>query len=189
MPVVTSTQVIRKEAFPGVRVVVVGGSYIGVETARLLARQGSLSPEQLFHLSVNHAETPERLETLLNSSARQVWLVEKGPKIGFGYESGTAWPALGELGRLGVKMMKNTCVTAVEADGVRCRVTDKEGNVGEVFLPCDTVVTATGVDPDGLMAGKLVRMLLKGVSSVGNAAGLNRAIGAIRSGAEVGCSL
>lgn len=92
VPVFTSTQVIRGEAFPGKRVVVIGGSYLGVETARLLARQGSLSREQLFHLSMNHAETPERLERLLNTSARQVWLVEKGPKIGYGYESGTAWP-------------------------------------------------------------------------------------------------
>ena len=115
--------------------------------------------------------------------------MERGPKIGFGYESGTAWPALGELGRLGVKMMKNTCVTAVEADGVRCRVTDKEGNVSEVFLPCDTVVTATGVHPDGALAGRLADLGVSSVSSVGNAAGLNRAIGAIRSGAEVGCSL
>lgn len=101
VPVVTSTQVIRKEAFPGGRVVVVGGSYIGVETARLLARQGSLSPEQLFHLSVNHAETPERLETLLNSSARQVWLVERGPKIGFGYESGHRVARAGRTGPSG----------------------------------------------------------------------------------------
>ena len=189
VPVVTSTQVIQKEAFPGGRVVVVGGSYIGVETARLLARQGSLSPEQLFHLSVNHAETPERLEALLNSSARQVWLVERGPKIGFGYESGTAWPALGELGRLDVKMMKNTCVTAVEADGVRCQVTDKEGNVSEVFLPCDTVVTATGVHPDGALAGRLADLGVSSVSAAGNAGKVGRAIAAIRSGAEVGCSL
>lgn len=114
VPVFTSTQVIRGEAFPGKRVVVIGGSYLGVETAGCWPA-GSLSPEQLFHLSVNHAETPERLERLLNTSARQVWLVEKGPKIGYGYESGTAWPALGELGRLGVELMKNSLVTAIGA--------------------------------------------------------------------------
>lgn len=147
VPVFTSTQVIRGEAFPGKRVVVIGGSYLGVETARLLARQGSLSPEQLFHLSMNHAETPERLERLLNTSARQVWLVEKGPKIGYGYESGTAWPALGELGRLGVELMKNSLVTAIGAGGVLCQVTDREGNTAVRTIECDTVVVASRRPP------------------------------------------
>ena len=188
VPVFTSTQVIRGEAFPGKRVVVIGGSYLGVETARLLARQGSLSPEQLFHLSVNHAERPERLERLLNTSARQVWLVEKGPKIGYGYESGTAWPALGELGRLGVELMKNSLVTAIGAGGVLCQVTDREGNTAVRTIECDTVVVASGVHPDGGLARALEALGMP-VTAVGNAKQLCRAIGAIKMGAETGCAL
>jgi 2,4-dienoyl-CoA reductase (NADPH2) len=188
VPVVTSTQVIRGEAFPGRRVVVIGGSYIGVETARLLARQGSLSPEQLYHLSVNKAETPERLSKLANTSARQVTLVEKGPKVGFGYESGTGWPALGDLSRLGVKSMKQTQVTAIGPTGVTLLVTDKEGNTSVQTVECDTVVVATGVHPDDSLAQALN---LRGVSVsvAGNAAQLGRAISAIRAGAEVGMDI
>jgi 2,4-dienoyl-CoA reductase (NADPH2) len=188
VPVVTSTQVIRGEVFPGRRVVVIGGSYIGVETARLLSRQGALSPEQLFHLAVNRAETPERLEQLVNASARQVTLVEKGPKVGFGYESGTGWPALGDLSRLGVKMMKQALVTAIGPGGVLCQVTDKEGNVATQTLECDTVVVATGVHPDDSLAQALNQRGIA-VTVAGNAAQLGRAISAIKSGAAVGCAL
>jgi 2,4-dienoyl-CoA reductase (NADPH2) len=185
VPVVTSTQVIRGEVFPGRRVVVIGGSYIGVETARLLARQGSLSPEQLYHLSVNRAETPERLEKLVNTSARQVTLVEKGPKVGFGYESGTGWPALGDLSRLGVKTMKQTLVTAIGPGGVLCQVTDKAGDTSVQTIECDTVVVATGAHPDDSLAQALNQRGVA-VSVAGNAAQLGRAIAAIRAGAEAG---
>lgn len=188
VPVYTAAQVIRGEVFPGKRVVVVGGSYLGVETARLLARQGSLSPEQLFHLSVNRAETAERLDKLLNTSARQVWLVEKGPKIGFGYESGTGWPALGDVTRLGVRLMKNSLITAVGSGGVLCQVTDKEGGTSVRTIECDTVVAASGVRPDGALV-KALEGLGVPVTAVGNAKQLGRAIGAIRMGAEVGCAL
>lgn len=188
VPVVTAAQVIRGEVFPGRRVVVVGGSYIGCETARLLARQGSLSADQLFHLSVNHAENPERLEKLLNTSARQVWLVEKGPKIGFGYESGTGWPALADLARLGVKQMKSSLVTAIGSGGVICRVTDKEGNVTVQTIECDTVVAASGVHPDDSLLKELEALGVS-VTAAGNARQLGRAIGAIKMGAEVGCAL
>ena len=188
VPVFTSTQVIRGEVFPGKRVVVIGGSYIGCETARWLARKGSLSPDQLFHLAANRAESPERLETLLNSSARQVTLIEKGPKIGFGYESGTGWPALGDLGRLGVKLLKNSTVTAIGAGGLLCQVTDKEGKTSLQTIDCDTVVAASGVHPDSRLADELNA---KGIPAhtIGNADRLGRAIDAIKAGAEIGCTL
>lgn len=188
LPVYTAAQVIRGEAFPGRRTLVVGGSYIGCETARLLARRGSLSPEQLYHLWVNRAETVQRLEQLSNSSARQVILVEKGPKIGFGYESGTGWPALGDLTRLGVRMMKNAHITAVGPGGALCRVTDREGNVTVQTVECDTVVCAAGVHPGCPLADELRRQGVP-VTVVGNAQQLGRAIGAIRMGAEAGCAL
>lgn len=188
VPVYTAAQVIRGEVFPGRRVLVIGGSYIGCETARLLARQGSLSPEQLYHLFVNRAETAQRLEKLVNRSDRQVILAEKGPKIGFGYESGTGWPALGELNRLGVRMMKNTQITAIGSGGVLCRVTDKEGNVTTQTLECDTVVSAAGVRPGCPLADGL-RALNVPVTVVGNAQQLGRAIGAICMGAQAGCAI
>lgn len=79
----------------GVRTVVIGGSYIGCLTAQSLARQGALSPEQLFHLTVYHAESPEHIDAMLNHSDRAVTIVERRSKIGFGFEPGTAGPVWG----------------------------------------------------------------------------------------------
>ena len=188
VPVYTAAQLIRGEVFPGKNVVVIGGSFIGCEAARLLARKGSLSPGQLYHLTVNRAESGERLERLVNSSARTVTLIEKGPRIGFGYESGVGWPALGELGRLGVAMLKNTTVTAIGAGGILCRVTDKEGNVTTRTIDCDTVVVASGSRPDDTLA-KAVEAAGVPVSVIGNAHRMGRAIAAIKEGAEIGCAL
>ena len=188
VPVYTIKQVLDGEAVPGKRVVVIGGSYLGCEISRYLARKGSLSPEQLFHLTVNKAESAQRLDTLVNTTARKVTLIEKGPKIGFGYESGTGWPALGDLGRLGVKMLKNSRVTAIGAGGVLCLVTDKEGNTSAQTIDCDTVVVSSGVHPDDSLVAALTQLGIP-ATPVGNAHHLGRAIGAIRSGAEAGCTL
>ncbi len=188
IPVYTVEQVIRGAAFPGRRVAVIGGSFLGVEVARLLARQGSITPQQLYHLAAYHVEPPERLEEMLNTSAREVWLVDRGRKLGVGYESGTSWPALGELDRLGVHMMKNSLVIAINRTGIICQTTDKDGQRGIHTTPCDTVVAATGVHPDGKLVQNLERLGVL-VVTVGNAQRLGRAIDAIRSGEEVGCTL
>lgn len=187
-PVYTSTQVLTGEAIPGKNVVVVGGSYIGCFTALALARRGALSPEQLFHLTVHKAETPENISRMLNTSVRTVTMIEQGKKIGFGFEPGTGWPVLGELSRLKVKKHASTTVTAIGAEGVTCEGVDKDGNPITFTIPCDTVVVASGVHPDDTLLNDL-RALGVNAVSVGNAAKLGKAMEAIRAGAELGCSL
>ena len=188
VPVCTTTDYFTGKAVPGKNVVVVGGSYIGCYAAETLAREGSLSPNQLFHLTAHRAETPERLDYLLNHSNRAVTLVEQGPKIGFGFESGTGWPVLGELARLGVKKYPSSVVTSVGSDSVTLSVTDKEGKVGEVTVPCDSVVTATGVHPDGKLKEELEALGVH-AAAVGDLEKLGKAIDAIRAGAELGLSI
>lgn len=188
VPVYTAAQVLSGEAVPGRRVVVVGGSFIGCLTAHTLARRGSLSPEQLFHLSIHRAETAENIDRLLNTSARTVTLVEKGPKIGFGFEPGTGWPCLGDLARLGVKKYPNTAVTQVGPFGVACEGTDKEGNRFSRIIPCDTVVTASGVHPEDTLVKELEALGVEAVAA-GNAAKLGKAMEAIRAGAEAALGL
>ena len=186
--VVTSTQVFTGQATPGKQVVVIGGSYIGCFAAFALARRAALSAQQYFHLTVHKAETAENMAKMLRYPARTVTMVEQGKKIGFGFEPGTSWPVLGELARLGVKQYPATTVTAIDADGVHCAGTDKEGSPVQFTLPCDTVVVASGVHTDTTLLDELQA---KGVHAVavGNALKLGKAMEAIRSGAEAGCSL
>lgn len=188
-PVYTAAQVLSGEVIPGRDVVVIGGSYIGCFTALMLARRGALSPEQLFHLTVHRAETPAHIANMLNTSARTVNLIERGKKIGFGFEPGTSWPVLGELSRLKVKKHPATTVTAIHAGGVTCECTGKEDDKPITFvIPCDTVVVASGVHPDPTLLQSLRSAGIHAVA-VGNAVRLGKAMDAIRAGAELGCSL
>ena len=186
--VYTAAQVLAGDAVPGKRTVVIGGSYLACQTAQTLARQGALSPEQLFHLSVYHAESPEHIDGMLNHSDRAVVIVERRPKIGFGFEPGTGWPCLGDLARLGVEKYPSTEVTAITAQGVTCRRVPEEGPPEEWDIPCDTVVIAAGVHPDDSLARALAE---RGVEAhvVGNAAQLGKAMEAIRAGAELAAIL
>ena len=188
VPVYTSAQVLAGDAVPGVRTVVIGGSYIGCLTAQTLARQGALSPEQLFHLTVYHAESPEHIDAMLNHSDRAVTIVERRSKIGFGFEPGTGWPCLGDLARLGVEKLPGAEVIAVTAQGVTCRRPREDGAQEEWTIPCDTVVVASGVHPDDSLAKALAE---RGIQAhvVGNAAQLGKAMEAIRAGAQLAAAL
>ena len=188
MPIFTSTQVLRQEVMPGRRVAVIGGSFVGCSAAHYLAREGSISAEQLYYLAAYKGEEPDTLMQMLGRSDREVTLIEQGPKIGFGYESGVGWPTLMDLGRLGVAQWKNSRVLSVHDSGLTVERTAKDGTVSQVELACDTVVVASGVHPDGVLAAAL-RAAGLSVTAIGNADHLGRAIDAIEAAAELGASI
>ena len=184
----TSTQVLEKEVFPGTDVVVIGGSYIGCSVAQYLAREGSISADQMYYLAAFKGETMDTLETMLNHTDRKITLIEKEKKIGAGYETGVAWPTLVDLSRLGVSQWKNSLVTSIHKGGVTVERTDKDGRITTVEVPCDTVVVASGVHPDHTLADALKSKGLN-VTSIGNAQHLGRAISAISDAAELGVTI
>lgn len=188
VPVYTARQFLTEEIMPGASVVVIGGSYIGCFTAQALSRQGSMSAEELYFFETYHADTPEHIQQRLNRSDRSVVLLEQGKKIGFGFESGTSWPVLGDLNRLGVPFLKQTAVTAITKDGVEALQTAKDGSQSQMRFPCDCVVVASGVHADSSL---LDAIRAKGIPAVaiGNADRLGKAIDAIRAGCEVGMTL
>ena len=188
VPVYTARQILTGEVMAGKSVVVIGGSYIGCFTAQYLARQGAMSPEELFFFETYQADTPANIAQRLNHPDRQVVLLEKGKKVGFGFESGTSWPVLGDLGRMGVPFKKLTEVTAITADGVRATETKKDGSTEERFYPCDCVVVASGVHPDPSLYEELTAAGVPAVC-IGNAETLGKAIDAIRQGCAVGMNL
>ncbi len=184
----TGTQVLNQEVFPGQQVVVIGGSFLGCEVAQLLARKGSLSPEQLFYLAAFRAEDMPTLEGMLHHTDRKVTLVEQGKKIGLGYEPGVAWPTLSDLARLGVGQWKLSRVTSIHRGGVTVERTGKDGSVTTVELPCDTVVVASGVHPDPTLEKALTQSGIP-VHAIGNVHRLGRAISAIAAAAELGATI
>jgi 2,4-dienoyl-CoA reductase (NADPH2) len=188
IPVYTSRQVLSGEVIPGKNVVVIGGSYIGCFTAQYLARRGAMDGDNLFFSLTNNSDTLEHILSRLNHSDRQVVLLEKGKKIGLGFESGTSWPVLGDLNRLDVPFLKNTLVTAITGTGVDAVETRKDGTQEVRHFPADCVVVASGSHADDSL-GQSLREAGIEVISIGNAQKLGKAIDAIRAGAQVGLTI
>lgn len=123
----------------GNQVVIIGGGSVGVETALYLASQGTLDAETLRFLMVNQAESTETLAKLLFQGRKQVTLVEMAKGVGRDLGSSTRWAMLADLKRHGVKVLTNTMVKAVRAEGVLV-----QGPEGEHLISGDTVVSAIG---------------------------------------------
>lgn len=181
--VLTAADVLSGAAVAGQRAVVLGGDFIGCETARYLARGGALSPEQYYFLSVHRVTDAEKLEKMLRTSRRAVAIVEPGPRVGGGYERGTSWPTLGELGRFGVKQYKSAQNIRVE-EGCVCMDTPD----GETRIPCDTLVVNTPRRPGQTMEAEIAALGIP-VYPVGDCVHATSAMYAIRDAAELGCTL
>ena len=188
IPVYTARQILSKEIIPGKNVVVIGGSYIGCFTAQYLARKGAMDGDNLFFSMTNNSDTMENILFRLSHSDRNVVLLEQGKKVGFGFESGTSWPVLGDLNRLNVPFMKSTRVTAITESGVDAVETKKDGTEKLHHFDADCVVVASGVHTDTSLLQALTAAGVDAIA-VGNAHQLGKAIDAIRRGAEVGLTI
>jgi len=85
-----------------------GGNGVGLETALYLAYQGTISPEVLFFLMANRAESQDTIQSLLNKGNKDITVVEMREKAGQDIGSSTRWTVMAELKRLGVKLMTRT---------------------------------------------------------------------------------
>lgn len=174
IPVYTVRQYLENKPLLGARVAVIGGSFVGLETARKLIMDASTSPEELFYLMRYGVEPVEKIEKMLSESARTVAVFEKLPKLGIGYEPGIAWPVLGDLSRFGAELHKGETVTEITRSGV---VTESGS------WDCDAVIIAVGTHPDGELYENLKDKIP--CHKIGNASALGRAINAIEQASEL----
>jgi len=161
--------------------VVVGGSFIGCETARYLAADASAGAEEQYYLSRYKVRGPEKIQRMTETSLRDIVIVERKSKIGYGYEPGTSWPVLADLDRYGVKRLKNTELIKVTPEGA---VVSENGNKPQL-IECDSVVTSFGSDPDeGLKDIRIdpdTRVFI-----IGNAGKIGKSMDAIAAGHTLG---
>jgi 2,4-dienoyl-CoA reductase (NADPH2) len=184
---VSAEEILTGAVVPGKRVAILGGSFKGVETARYLARASAISPEELYYLITQKAESPEVAAQMANQSSREITLIEQRPKIGFGYEPGVAWTVMQDLRRLKVHLRKN-CHAELSAPGTLSLVQkDKQGNETQDTLEFDTLICAAGVTPRDDLSAALQDHGIE-TAAVGNCAKLGRAIDAISAAAELGCT-
>ena len=177
VPVYTVTDLFCRRPILPRRVAVIGGSFVGLEIARMLLLEASMSPEDLFYRMRYGVEPDELIHRQLSRSDREVAVFEKG-RLGAGYEPGIAWPTMGDLKRFGALLKKETTVTAVTARGVE---------TAEGVWPCDAVVFCPGTAPDSTLADALAGSIP--CVTIGNAHRLGRAIDAIEAGCRLGCEL
>jgi 2,4-dienoyl-CoA reductase (NADPH2) len=145
--VVLAWDVLTGKAAVGKTVVVVGGNAVGLETALYLAHKGTLSPEVLYFLMVNKAESPDTLELLLNRGNKEICVVEMTKKAGLDIGNSTRWTVMAELKRLGVKMITGAKAVEVNDEGLRIQ---KDGK--EQVLPADSIVIAAGSKSENALA-------------------------------------
>ncbi len=182
--VVQAWDVLRARAHTGANVVVVGGGSVGLEAALFLASQGTISPEQLYFLTLHEAETPETLRELMLKGVKKVTVIEMAPRMGQDVGPTTRWVLLKELQLRGVTLMTGATMKDISYENVV--YTDSKGN--DVTLPADTVVLAMGSRPENSLAAKLEGQGVD-IRVIGDAKKAARVGSAIEAGFNLACEI
>lgn len=137
--VVHAWDVLAGNAETGRRVVVIGGGAVGVETALMLAEEGTLSGAEIKFLLVHGAVPPEKLYQLATEGAKEVAIVEMLDRLGANFGKSTKWGMLQDVERYDIKPLVATEVVEITERGLKVT---SGGEVTE--LAADSVVLAVG---------------------------------------------
>lgn len=178
IPVYSAEDILSGKVVAGRNVVVVGGGSVGCETADYLAQEASLSEEKLFFMMTQQAEKTEVIESLLNTSDRNIAVVDIA-RVGATFDFGVGWPFLKDLKRLGVKTYSKTEITNVTDSSVEIKYTDrKSGETVEKKLPCNTIVISVGYKSDDSLYEQLEDSGIE-IYNIGDSANVAKIIDAI----------
>ena len=137
--VVQAWDVLADKVTTGRKVVIIGGGAVGIETALLLAEQGTISGDELKFLLVSGAVSPAKLYQLATGGTKEVSVVEVADKIGENFGKSTRWGMLQDVSRFGLNILMQTKVIEINEVGVRI-----EHGGEERILAADSVVLAVG---------------------------------------------
>ncbi|MBI4965947.1 MAG: FAD-dependent oxidoreductase [Desulfomonile tiedjei] len=179
-----SWDVLKGTAQTGASVVVVGGGSVGLETAIFLASKGTISPEQLYFLTLHDAESPEVLRDLMVKGIKKVTVIEMVRRVAQDVGPSTRWVLLKELKLRGVELITEAKMKDISPEHIV--YTDAQGN--DVTLPADSVVLAMGSRPENSLAKKLEDAGVK-VRVIGDANKCGRIGNAIDDGFDLGCEV
>jgi 2,4-dienoyl-CoA reductase (NADPH2) len=162
----------------GKRVVIVGGSATGCETAHYLTSMGVPDPEAFTFLMYHNAEDPLRAIELLHTPGRQVVVIDMVDRMADNVSKTARWSLMKSLKLMGVKLMPRTKLLEITDDSVVV-----ESDKGKQTIPADTVVIAVGARP----VNELSAVAQKGgvsVITIGDAKGPRKITDAVREGFE-----
>lgn len=177
VPVYTMHELLTERPVLPRRVAVIGGSFVGMETARYLLKEAALPDETVAYLFRYGVESDECLHEMQLQSGREIALFERG-KLAAGYEPGIAWPVYADLEAYGARLLPRTEVLAVTAEGVL---------LADGLWPCEAVVVCPGTRAnDGLYEALKDRLPCH---RIGNAQKPGRVIDAVEAGCALGCTI
>ncbi len=146
--------VLKGDVQTGSNVVVVGAGSVGLETAIFLACKGTISPEQLYFLTLHNAETTDVLRELMVKGVKKVTVIEMARRIAQDVGASTRWVLLKELQLRGIETITQAKMKGIAPDHVVYE--DSQGN--EVTIPADTVVLAMGSRPENSLAADVEKL-------------------------------
>ena len=178
--VVMASEVLTGRADTGSEVVIIGGGAVGLGTALVLARKGTLNPETLHFLMFNQAESFATLNSLLYQGLKKITVIEMRKTIGQDIGPSTRWTIRQDLARHSVRTVTHATAKEITAEGV---IADREGKT--LLIRGDTVVIATGAKAVNNLyedlKGKVQEIYL-----IGDAKAPRKALEAVAEGLAVG---
>ena len=167
----------------GEKVVVIGGSATGAETAHFITSMGAMDPESFTFLMYHGAEDREFAQKLLHSGGREVTVVEMLDKVAGNVGRTGRWSLMKSLRYMNVKLRTRTRLIENTDEGV---IVETES--GKETIPADTVVIAVGSGPVNALAEK-VKANGTEVITIGDAKDPRKISDAVREGFEAGLSV
>lgn len=178
IPVYTAEEILKQEKIAGKDVLVIGGGSVGCETADYMAREAAISPEKLYFLLTQQAESPEFLANMLSGSSRNITIVDIA-SIGSNYDFGCGWPIMKDMRRLGVKMYPKAKLLGIDKEGYHIEAFNKKTR--ETYMasaPVDTVILAVGYSSNQELMQELENSGIK-VHNIGDSCKVGKVIDAI----------
>ncbi len=123
----------------GKKVVIVGGSATGCETAHTIASMGVPDAEAFTFLMYHHAEDPAYAMDLLHKPGREVTVIDLVERMADNVSKTARWSLMKSLKLMGVSLMPKTKLCEITDDAVIV-----ETHTGKQTIPADTVVIAVG---------------------------------------------
>jgi 2,4-dienoyl-CoA reductase (NADPH2) len=164
--------------------VIVGGGSVGLETAVFLASIGTISPKQLYFLTLHNGETAETLKELITKGIKKVTVIEMANRFGQDVGPSTRWVLLKDLQTRGVELIKGATMKSIASDHVVYTNVDGE----DVSIPADTVVLAMGSRPENSLAKALEGSGVE-MKTIGDADKVGRIGDAVEAGFKLACEV
>jgi 2,4-dienoyl-CoA reductase (NADPH2) len=174
--VITSWDFLENNPPIGKRVAVIGGGAVGLETAVLAAKKGTINAQMLEFLMFQRAESDEKLHELICKGTKEVTVFEMLPRVGQDIGKSSRWVLLNELKEYGVRTITNAKVEAIQPDGI---LYEQEGTKKKECF--DTVILAVGSAPQRKLMDGLTRATIS-YKSVGDCNAPRKIIDAVHEG-------